>query len=343
MNLAIDPDVFIAAFDQFNCLGALTKIATEAAAHRFMRDQEAVLEREYRSIFSNRFCEETSEHPAIRLLQQILFEDGNSEDEMSSTDPLVERFRELGCTEPVEPVLLGMMANGCKIGLVLMMVGSPMPGIRARGIHDVRVRWQVRKKLPWLDIIPAANTQITLPRLDYKDDNPPHIKAKEDAFESKAAIWLQDQDSQFRCATSPTARRIGGEQIDVYGYRATEDGTTVIIGECKLRRHGNETKLIESGELQQLRRKVIAAQRYETTNSRKKHSQQENLSFEAILITNADGLDDTAKELALNESDFSIRVMRVTLPSDWETSDKWGIIKGEWLLIDPTTDVLNDP
>lgn len=331
MNFAIDPDVFIAAFDHFNCSAALTLIASQVAAHRFIRDREAILEKEYRHIFSNRFSQDTAEHPAIRLLQQILFEDGDSKDELSALHSLVEGFKELGCREPVEPVLLGMMANGRQLGLALMMVGTNLPGIRIRGIHDEKIRWEIRKQIPWLNVFTATNTQVTLSQLDYEDDNPPHIKAKQDAFEAKAALYLQDQNPDLRCITPPPQGKMGGEQVDVYGYRTTESGTIVVVGECKLRREGNEEKLINSTELQQLYRKVIAARDYETNNRRRKSIKQAELSFEGIFITNADGLDETAKALLRSGLDFRVRVMRVVLSKNWEATDKWGIVRSMWL------------
>lgn len=331
MNFAIDPDVFIAAFDHFNCSAALILIGGQVAAHRFIRDREAVLEKEYRQIFSARLSVDTYEHPAIRLLQHILSEDGNEEDKLLSTAALVSRCQQLGCTQPVEPVLLGMMVNGRRLGLVLMMVGTNLPGIRTRGIHDAQIRWEVRKEIPWLNVIPAINTQVELSQLDYEDNNPPHIKAKQDAFEAKAALYLQDQNPDLRCITPPPQGKMGGEQVDVYGYRTTESGTTVVVGECKLRREGNEEKLINSTELQQLYRKVIAARDYETNNRRRKSIEQAELSFEGIFITNADGVDENAEALLRSGMDFRVRVMRVLLSRNWEATDKWGIVKSEWL------------
>lgn len=343
MNLTVDPDVFTAAFLELPCLNALNKIAAEVSVHRFLRDTEGVLQNEYRRIFNEQFRDESAEHPAIRLLQQILVDDGNPEDELSSSHDLVETFRELGCTEPVEPVLLGMMANARHTGLSLMLVGKNTQDARRRNLHDDNIRWTIRRQIPWLDIIPAGSTKIELVRMDLSDDNPPHIKAKADAFESKAALFLQDQDPLLRCITPPHKGKIGGEQIDLFGYRDARESSTVVVGECKLRRQGNEGKLIECKELQQLRRKVIAAQNYEMNSNRRERRPPEGLLFEGILISNANSLDEEAERFVLSEQSFTIRIMHVTLSTDWETHEQWGIVEGKWLAIDSSVGSFTNP
>jgi len=231
----------------------------------------------------------------------------------------------LGCSQPVEPELLGMAANARDVGLILAMVGYDADYLRKRGLHKETTRWEVRKEIPWLDIHWFGRSRIEIPESDYSDNNQPVIRAKQDAFEAKVALWLQDNDPCLRCVTPPPGGKVGTEQIDVYGYRHADDGITVVIGECKLRREGNETKSISVEEIQQLRRKVIAAMEYE----RSKRSSK-GLTFEGILISNAQDVEEQAQQLIISETTFKIRVLCVTIQKGWESSDDWRIVSGEW-------------
>jgi hypothetical protein len=328
MNFAVDPDVFQASFLEIPCLAALNEIGRDFASHRFLRDAEGVLEREYRQIFNEKY-KTGDEHPAVVLLQRILFDDGNPEDTISSINPITTRLVSLGCSHPVEPELLGMLANARNLGLILAMVGHDADYLRKRGLHDETVRWRVCKEIPWLDIKWIGESRVEIPENDYSANNPPSIRAKQDAFESKVALWLQDDDPSLRCITPPSKGKVGNEQIDVYGYRDASTGKTVVVGECKLRREGNEEKQIAAKEIQQLRRKVIAARKYEEA---KKSLSRDGISveYEGILISNAIGVEDQAQRLIESETDFKIRVLHVTIKKGWETSDELCITQGRW-------------
>lgn len=328
MNIAIDPDVFRASFHNFDCQVGINKIACEFSYHRFFCDDKGVFEQEHRQTFDENW-EKNPEHLSVILLQRILFEDGNLSVLLSSLCAMREQFLSLGCSHPVELELLGMQANGRGVGLVLGMVGYDTEHTRPRGLHKQEIRWKIRNLMPWLDVIWVGNPKIEITESDYSKNNEPLIRAKSDAFEAKAALYLQSQEDDLRCTIPPTKSDTGGEQIDVYGYRTANDGkTTVVIGECKLHRHGNESKLVEVREIQQLRRKVIAAPDYET---KKNKGRTPAHAFEGVLITNAIGLDESAMRFVQSETEFRIRVLIVTLSSDWETSDEWRIIDSRWL------------
>lgn len=332
MNIAIDPDVFKASFHDFQCIVGINTIGLDFKSHRFFRDEQETLEKEYCQIF-NEYFENNIEQPSIRLLEHILLEDGNLKDRISHHCSANQRdqFLNLGCSQPVEPVLLGMMANARDIGLVLGMLGNDTEHTRPRGLHNECIRWRVHNIIPWLDIKWIGKPEITIPESDSSRESNRVIRAKADAFESKAALYLQDQDTSLRCITPPKRGNIGNEQIDIYGYRTADDGAKiVVVGECKLRRCGNEDRSIDVGEVQQLRRKVIAARDYET-----KKNKGRNLThaFEGVLITNATGLDESAIHFVQSETAFQIRILHVTLPRDWETSDEWCIVQSEWLKV----------
>ena len=130
---------------------------------------------------------------------------------------------------------------------------------------------------------------------------------------------------------SSAKRANSKEQIDVYGYRSTSAGIIMVIGECKLRHEGNEkAKPVERGEIQQLRRKLIAARKYEAARRRKPADGDTPTQFEGILISNATDLDDEAEGLIDMESDFRLRFLSVTLPKGWEARQEWRIVAGRW-------------
>lgn len=328
MNIIIDPNVFRASFHDENCKLGVIAISREIKFFRFFRDKQGVLEREYRQIYNQQYKND-SEHLSISLLKYILFEDGEVGEIVSNLCDLQEKFKQIGCSSPVELELLGMLRNGRDIGLVLGMVGYDAEYISPRGLHKEEIRWKIRKLIPWLHIKWFGKSKIEMPESDYSTKSDPLIAAKSDAFESKSALYLQSLEDTIRCIVPPNKGDISGEQVDVYGYRLAADGTTtVIIGECKLRRCGNEGKLVEAEEVQQLREKVIAAQKYEAKRNKIQHTIS---SFEGILITNAEGLEETARELVQSEDKFRIRILLVTLSKDWEKSNEWRIISSKWL------------
>lgn len=187
---------------------------------------------------------------------------------------------------------------------------------------------------PWLEVAWAGKSTIDIPLAKFMDDDVSKQKSKE--FEPKSSLWLQDSDSDLKCITPPTKNEIGGEQIDVYGYRSTGGKKVVVVGECKLRREGNETvKPIEHSEIQQLRRKLIAARTYEASKRRKSSDGGISLQFEGLLISNATDLDDSAKDLIDSENDFGIRFLSVKLPKGWEAEEEWRILSGSQRYPDP--------
>ncbi len=327
MNLTIDPDVFRASSFNRNCLLALQKIASEFSIHRFFVDNEEVIIREYQQIFSEKIPHQQlvdEDDVVIRLLQQLL---SDSIETITSQHDLVDDFKALGCSEPVEPTLLGMMANAQSRGLVLMLVGEDIDGVRKRGVYDEEKRWKILREIPLCAFIFATSVRIEFDQVNRKVIEG-SIQEKAVHFETKAALYLQDIEPSLRCQTPPAKGSIG-EEIDVYGYRDEQSNSrTVIIGECKLRCSGNESKLILGDEVKQLHRKVIAARDYE--NSRKS-KQVTPLKFEGILITNASGLDEYAISIIKSQTEFRIRVLRVRLSKNWDMQQHWRIIRSEWL------------
>lgn len=320
MNYVIDPEVFSAALSNESCELSLRKFFSEFILHQFYCDQEGIIEREYRRLF-NEYVHDyiDAEHPPILLLQYLLSEDGYHESTVSNNhSSLAKILQENKCTTPVEPELIGMILNSKDIGLILVLIGEQIGNTRPRGLYQDEIRRVIGKKIPWLEVCWAGNSSIHIPQTQFQDSEHSHQKSHE--FELKVALWLQDNDSSLKCVTPPSKGDVGGEQIDVYGYRCVADEITVVVGECKLRREGNESKSITRAEIQQLRRKVLAAKEYE-----KRRGKDNNIRFAGLLITNATGLEEDACALLEEDTCSELRVLKVTLTRKWETKQDWRI------------------
>lgn len=317
MLWTIDPDVFDAAGLDFRCMGTLAKIVETQNQCRFVIDGGAI-EEEYLTRFErliaqnqNEGLDETSgRYLAFKLLQTILGGEADCYEIESSYSPDLEnKFQALGCDTPVEPELLAILSRSQQLGVTMLFPG---PGItdskvRHRGIYDSRIRRQIWKEWPWLEVCYANETSI---QFSFESTSS-HPKSKE--FESQCAIYLQTEWSRSRFVTPPTPE---GEQLDVYGYIEDEDRRVIIVGECKLREEGNEGKLIEAREVKQLYRKICAVRRHE-----KKHSDS-SFEIRGYIISNADGL---AEDAQMRARDFGIQYLKVLLTTRWSRQGEWSI------------------
>jgi hypothetical protein len=163
-------------------------------------------------------------------------------------------------------------------------------------------------------------------------------------FELQSGCFLQTQDPQLRWIKTPPGM---GEQIDVYArkeYRiACESVLEVLVGECKLRREGNEdNKPISSGEIEQTFQKMYAAARYE--HRRLSASKQDQvLRIRGALISNVFDFVGEKEDTVLciknhldrnwprKVYDLSIYIelvfMQAQLPSGWMDRSDWEIEK----------------
>jgi len=326
MNYLVDPDVLSASLSDRACEGALAQLMSDGAMHQFYCDAEQFVVREYRELF-NQISVSNPEHPAAGLLQRILTHDDDDELKISGHyDEYADLLADIGCDAPVEPRLIGMLARARGLGLVLLLYGRNSGKTRKRVLHDEDRFRRVGKSFPWLEAAFAGMARVEMPAMHYRDE-PTHPKSKE--FELKVALWLQSIDSCLKCYPPPGKKQVGGEQIDVYGYRQTESGTQIVIAECKLWRAGNESKPIPRGALQQLRRKAIAARAFEQAR-RDRPFGDLSPNVKALLVSNALALDESACRLAAQERDLTLSFVTTQLSRGWEREDEWSIKKATW-------------
>jgi len=286
---------------------------------------------------------EREDSDAIRLLKHILFEDGNPEDRLSNISPVRDAIAQDVRLDPVEPELIGVMANARSRGLILWLVSRDnLSGTRSRRLNDPEFARMVDKKIPWIEIEWAGETTVEIPHRSppysassgSRDQFEAIRRAKESEFEPKVALWLQDRDSDLRCITPPPTGDLGGEEIDLYGYRNSSAETIVVVGECKLRREGNEAKAVDSEEVKQLVRKLVAARDYESRRRRKSGGTSKPLRYEGLLMSNAHNVDESAHQLLEDNCDFSLRVLEMTLSKNWDSDQHWRIVSGRQVFPD---------
>ncbi len=347
MNFVADPDVFQASFQDDTCRAVLSKIGEEFNAHKFFFDFEETLDSKYREIF-NSYYYDNFDHPAIVLLQRILSETVTNEDVTISgkcTD-YWDWIQELGCATPVEPTLIGMLSCARDKDITLLLTGIDKATGAKRGLHKIETVRQVGNKFPWLNILFISQTELTVPLVKYRDEtylsntvggisigqpiNALQFKSKE--FEPRAALLLQQLIPGLTCIAPPQrSKLVKEEQIDVYGYISGSHGiNTVVIGECKLRREGNEDKAVEYGEIKQLLRKIEGARCYESTG-RRKPVEGGPCDFVGILISNCTDIDEAARVLAASVQNVQLRFLTLTLSTRWESRLEWSVVNSRFV------------
>jgi hypothetical protein len=348
MIVAIDPDVFTAAESDLNSTLSLIGLSQKCSEMRFAVDGDEI-EREYLRLFFRYYKEVTNTEDdneslkAILKLLRIILDDTDEYREVIANhrerwlDQLIAKH---GCTTKVEPELLGICQNAKGMGLVLLLVGNKASrlGLRNRGLRNAKVRWKFRSSMHWLDVRFTDDTDIVpapvkeVPEKDLQDR----------LFELQSGFHLQTQEPQLRCIPTPPGM---GEQIDIYARKEyREAGHPVLetlVGECKLRKEGNEeNKPIASGEVTQTFRKVYAAARYEHRRLSRSLARP-IVRMRGALITNVFEFEGEKEDFvlcAINHlnanwpmsvhnlcSSIEIDFMEASLPRGWTNRADWEI------------------
>lgn len=350
MIVAIDPDVFIAAESDLNSRLSLIGLSRKCSVMRFAVDGDEI-EREYLVQMvkwqkkAARAERDDGSLQTILDLLQILVSGTDEYREIigNQREQWLENLIDIhGCTTKVEPELLGICQNARGMGLVLLLVGNEASrlGLRNRGLRDAKTRWQFYSSMNCLDVRFTDDTDVVSAPLRGIPEK--HVLDR--LFELQSGCFLQTQDPQLRWIKTPPGM---GEQIDVYArkeYRiACESVLEVLVGECKLRREGNEdNKPISSGEIEQTFQKMYAAARYE--HRRLSVSKQDQvLRIRGALISNVFDFEGEKEDTVLciknhldrnwprKVYDLSIYIelvfMQAQLPSGWMDRSDWEIEK----------------
>jgi len=304
MIFALDPDLFsVADFDNV-CQMALADLFNKTTMYglRFAVDR-GPLELEYIQLYTE-WLERDPSHFVTSLLKQIV--DDNdlriwikpklTRDEKSMLD-------ELECTEAVEPQLLGIIANArqyvditnTSIRLLLVGAGIDHYKIRRRGLLDNSVQNSLKGHWPWLNVRFASDSSFKTSFFDEEDDHP---KSRE--FEREVAFFLHKQRPALRCEDSPIPKKVDGKEIgdiDVFGIEREQAGNvTVVIGECKLRSQGKESKRpITSDEMQKHCNRLTFATAYLKTYQ---PFANKIVNIEGIFVSNTEEFEEGAANKA---------------------------------------------
>ena len=319
MLIAIDPDVIVASLTDSNCRHMLYEVFEHLDRLRVAVDDSQKIVDEYYE-FLDQYIDTDQEHVAIRLLQKMLLD---RQDIMlylptrllPSLQDAVEKHK---CTTPVEPELIGIVANAKNLGLKLLLAGRGINArLRDRKLNDPQVRRALLKEIPWLEVHFASDRkQLFAPPLTI------HYNAR--IFELLVARAFQTEHPNLRCLETPEGVKNQlkkQEDVDLYGYEQNGDTLFVWVGECKLREEGKEkSKPITTKEMTQLSKRIDAARQYE---SNRPDLADKNVQIRGLIISNAeDFFDDTTRQEAKK---LAIELWHVKLTSGWTTDLHWYI------------------
>jgi hypothetical protein len=312
MFLVIDPDVFASARSHVNCQSVLLSIVGQLRAHQFAVDND-VIKREYLALSK---ANRDSDHPSTVILRQILDDSSELRVETSSdVNEFAGSLAALHITEPVEPHLLAMIARTEANAPVLLLPGATIAP-RSRQLHDAAVCRTIRKRwCDWLDVRYASQVEPLFP--------PPvrvnHAYLDSDRFELLVGYKLQEADSPLHCS-QPPARREFGEQIDVYGTKTVDGMWVIVVGECKLREEGNESRPIDAEAIEQVDRK---ARKVEAHFRRRR--KVDNFRVERYIITNATDVESNTKTEAniLINAGHPVTFWHAQLEKGWSRKKDW--------------------
>lgn len=314
--LLIDPDVFFASEWGTKCEAYLSEIVRELPIHRLIVDNDEI---EYEYINALRSLRDEKNHPASRILKEILQPNSINRVHLSSDyDRILSQLASWGCKEPVEPRLLGVVSNNPRKGVTLILLGANNQR-RTRILHDSSILWAIQRYWPLLDVRFIDDIQIVHAEPLDRD----HAKKKSKAFETMCGIRIQDVNGMFRCVSPPLRSAVQNEQIDIYGTLKTGSDYAIVVGECKLRAEGNEDVLIDDGDIKQLYRKVSAVEYFLKNDGRA-------VSIQAWIVSNASGFNEDAKRMVRELEDYvPCKFWRAEITSGWSRKEDWWIRKIE--------------
>jgi hypothetical protein len=269
-------------------------------------------------------------------LQRVLLETRDHDEQITLYFPselsnkLSQKLQNYGCNTQVELELVGIVANAQHLGMKLLMVGeSANRSLEKRWLHNANTSGRLKREISWLLVYLASHRERIFEESDV-------MKYHARIFELQAAINLQTQHSRLHCIETPQQvkgklqEKEGerGGDIDLYGYEEFEDKLVVWVGECKLRKEGQERRnLIKTKEINQLNRKIQAAGEYETNRSDLAGTlgklSRKKVEIRGLIISNAeDFYDDLTRQEAKR---LQIELWQAKLLNGWMTNVHWHI------------------
>jgi|GEM_PF-6378505 len=337
MIVSIDPDVIVAIESDRPCLLTLENLFYEMYESNDTRVavDNGDIEREYSKLYDE-WLDKDPDHWIIKLFKQI-FEDQDIRYPINSKlqSHYSSVINGLLCTEPIhriESLLLGIVSNikdnsledAHDLKLLLCGPKLPNPPARYRKLHAHAVQNQLRNTWPWLNVAFACETKV---HSSLSENNEVHPKQKE--FEGKVALHLPHKWPNLRTMTSPLPEKIDGKKIgdiDVYGSEKVDNRLTVVLGECKLREEGKESKNpLKCEDILKHFKRIKAIKEHKILEKTLGWEIAE-IDIKAIFVSNAGDLEYGAEELLLNyakELDLEIIVYKVSLTRNWERDEHW--------------------
>lgn len=267
--ITIDPDIFVTAIDNsmLCCQRMIEDIYEEhknktAGSPHTVFVVDRVIYGEYR-----RLAESNPYTPLGKVLQYLIQGNIKSLSEVDEDNDWVlgkvdseirdgiikANLGRLGCDQSIEPQIIGVCLNihkykpGADIDLYL--VGNDAPPPNTRGMAKDAVQHEIWKQIPWIHFIFAKDYPRFCPH-----DHTGQTKADNKIFEAAVREYIYERVlmRQYQLKIFPPGEVKDSLEWDVYLYQESEGLLKIIIGECKRRVVGNESKTVTPKEVRQL-------------------------------------------------------------------------------------------
>jgi len=266
--ITIDPDIFVTAID--NSMLCCQRMIEDIYEHKnktagspntvFVVDQAILGEYE-------KLAESNPNAPSAKILKYLLERNQKPLSEINENDDWVlgkvdsgigegtikANLGRLGCDQSIEPQIIGVCLNIHKLkpeaDIDLYLVGNDAPPPIPRGMAKDAVQHEIWKNIPWIHFVFAKDYPRFCPH-----DHTGQTKADNKIFEAAVREYLYERVlmRQYQLKVFPPGEVKDTLEWDVYLYQESEGLLKIIIGECKRRVVGNESKTVTPKEVRQL-------------------------------------------------------------------------------------------
>jgi len=332
MYILVDPDIVDHACKKGypeNITNFLMELTKEASNTRLIRDTKSkeprVLYDEYSRIFTSiiKSLEGTRSYSYRKIILQFLSILVSNEKGIGCIDLVPgelpvwidDEFRKKHGSKEIEKYLYRLAAPCCEMlsdpGVLICLLDPPGDDTRlafeADFCREIRSRW---KKIKFCHVSDKLEEALEDPVLSMVEQLKEEKSQARKRLDKSASVRLEEQVGRYFAEywkhTCKVRRRVGDEQVDMWGERVFEDGRmSILIGECKYRE--DDLDMIDVHDLYkgkkikrfQLKFKIRAVldDRLAATSYPAR--------VQAFIASNAEGITDRAK-LNLHELEKSL-------------------------------------
>ena len=343
MNLAIDPNVFVATVNQdkcgYHCSNALVRLEQERDKHKIIINQE--LKNAYTKFVDTNSRNKGAHNYLLRqslaYAQRLIKTDTalkllSIEAMQKLPDPVADIMQKGDCDDTdVHMVKLANAMENAKTvhdlgaSLVLLMACCLLPPTTK--LFDEVIRTMIKKHLPSVMIECASNPKFTHHHIDPSKLT--NTKQHSLHFEELCNKWIH----RYYKAIIEGPCRINNEEVDVLCYEETDNLIhTVYVGECKLRVENETATLYKSQFAKQLQCKIKAIEEYDW----RQKGLQGKPQVKGLLFGDHDKLEVDAWKFLKK---FDCTFVQVRMPSQWRVRADWTLALNDFTIIEYPEDL----